>query len=247
MMQRSRWMPAWYVTLKDIRTYYLKPPLISWGMLFPVVLILAFFLRDPGEIRSAIPGLVGMTVLFGATSVEAVAITFEKRIGAMERLLMAPISPWALVAAKALSGALFGLGTGLLTCALGCIVWRLSFSPYVLIVLALGSIAFALLGVVLSLLMREVFDAMTLTNFFRFPMVFLSGTFVPLGDMALWLRVVACCLPLTYTVDGVRYCMLGAGHAHFALVVDLLAIALFSVALFAAALALFRHRLEDML
>jgi len=210
-------------------------------------LILAFFLRDPGDIQSAIPGLVGMTALFGATSVEAVAITFEKRIGAMERLLMAPLSPWALVAAKMLSGALFGMGTGMLTCVLGCLVWDLAFSPFVLVVLAMGSVTFALLGVVLSLLMREVFDAMTLTNFFRFPMVFLSGTFMPLGGMALWLRVVACCLPLTYTVDGLRYCMLGAGSAHFALWVDLAAMLLFAVLLFTAALALFRHRLEEML
>ncbi|NLD73678.1 MAG: ABC transporter permease, partial [Chloroflexi bacterium] len=28
---------AWHIAAKDIRTYYLKPPLISWGMLFPVV------------------------------------------------------------------------------------------------------------------------------------------------------------------------------------------------------------------
>lgn len=247
MSWRQQLARAWFITAKDIRTYYLKPPLISWGMLFPVVLVLAFYLRDPGDIRTAIPGLIGMTVLFGATSVEAVAITFEKRIGAMERLLMAPIAPYTLVVAKAASGTLFGLGTGVLTWVGSSIVWGLPFSLAPLLIILLGSLSFALLGALLSLLMREVFDAMTLTNFFRFPMVFLSGTFMPLGDMAPWLRVFACCLPLTYTVDGLRYCMLGSGSAHFALWRDLLAIALFSVALFAAALSLFGHRLEEML
>ena len=109
---RAQLARAWHITAKDIRTYYLKPPLISWGMLLPVVLILAFYLRDPGDIRESVPGLVGMTVLFGATSVEAVAIAFEKRIGAMERLLMAPITPYALVIGKTASGTIFGLGTG---------------------------------------------------------------------------------------------------------------------------------------
>ena len=30
---------AWYITVKDMRTYYLKPPVISWGILFPLVMI----------------------------------------------------------------------------------------------------------------------------------------------------------------------------------------------------------------
>ncbi len=88
---------AWHITAKDVRTYYVKPPLISWGMLFPAVLILAFYLREPADIRTIAPGLIGMTVLFGATSIEAVVIAFEKRIGALERLLMAPVSIGALV------------------------------------------------------------------------------------------------------------------------------------------------------
>jgi ABC-2 type transport system permease protein len=216
-------------------------------MLFPAVLILSFYLRDPGDIRPAVPGLIGMTVLFGATSVEAVAIAFEKRIGAMERLLMAPIAPRSLVAAKAASGALFGFGTGLLTWIASTVIWGLPFAPAAPLILLLGGLAFALLGVFLSLLVREVFDAMTLSNFFRFPMIFLSGTFVPLGAMAPWLRVLASALPLTYTVDGLRYSLLGASAAHYPLWVDLLASAAFAAALFLAALTLFRHRLEDLL
>ncbi|HHX65553.1 MAG TPA: ABC transporter permease, partial [Chloroflexi bacterium] len=57
---REQIAKAWYIARKDMRTYYLKPPLISWGMLFPAVMILAFYLRDPGDIRAAAPGLIGM-------------------------------------------------------------------------------------------------------------------------------------------------------------------------------------------
>ena len=247
MKLRQQLARAWFITAKDIRTYYLKPPLISWGMLFPVVLILAFYLRDPGDIRASIPGLIGMTVLFGATSVEAVAIAFEKRIGAMERLLMAPIAPWSLVVAKTASGAVFGLATGILTWIASSIVWRLPFSPAVPLIILLGSLAFALLGVMLSLLMREVFDAMTLSNFFRFPMIFLSGTFIPVADMAPLLRVIASVMPLTYTVDGLRHGLLGGSGAYYPLWLDIVGATLFAAGLFAATLALFRHRLEELL
>jgi ABC-2 type transport system permease protein len=248
---RRQVIRAWHITAKDIRTYYLKPPLISWGMLFPVVLFLAFYLRDPGDMRSAIPGLIGMTVLFGATSVEAVAIAFEKRIGAMERLLMAPIAPYTLVLAKTASGAVFGLATGLLTWIVSALIWRLPLSPgsaiAPIVILLLGSLIFALMGVLLSLLVREVFDAMTLTNFFRFPMIFLCGVFVPVGAMAPLLRGIASILPLTYTVDGLRHVLLAGEGAYFPLWLDLVAAAGFAAVLYGLALVLLHHRLEEML
>ncbi len=72
---------ARFIVWKDLRTYYLKPPLISWGILFPASMILAFYLRNPNDFRGVVPGLIGLTLLFGATSMEAIVIAFEKRVG----------------------------------------------------------------------------------------------------------------------------------------------------------------------
>ena len=239
---------AWYITRKDMRTYYLKPPLISWGVLFPLVMILAFYLRDPGSVRTAAPGLIGMTVLFGATSMEAVVIAFEKRIGAMERLMMAPISPVALVVGKAASGALFALGSGVLVWLGSVLFWGLDLAPIgTLASIALGSITFSLMGMVISLLMREVFDAMTVSNFFRFPMIFLCGVFVPLTAMAVPLRVVAAILPLSYLVDALRHLLLGGQGALFPLLADLAMSGLYALALGWVALWLVNTRLEELL
>ncbi|HOG45339.1 MAG TPA: ABC transporter permease [Anaerolineae bacterium] len=239
---------AWHITAKDIRTYYLKPPLISWGMLLPAVFILAFYLRAPGDIRSAAPGLIGLTVLFGATSVEAVVISFEKRIGGMERLLMAPVSVPALLAGKVASGMLFGVATGALVWLGSTLAWSLPLAAGLpLVAIALGSATFALLGVLISLVMREVFDAMTLSNLFRFPMMFLSGVFVPVAALPSALQVVAALLPLTYTVDALRHLLLGGAGASYPLWTDLLASLAFAAALYVAALELMRRRLEDLL
>ena len=239
---------AWHIAAKDMRTYYLKPPLISWGVLFPLVMILAFYLRDPGDISAIAPGLIGVTILFGATSMEAVVIAFEKRIGAMERLLMAPISPAALVIGKATSGTLFGIATGCLVWLASVLFWNLRFAVAgALAAITLGSITFSLLGVLISLLVREVFDAMTLSNFFRFPMVFLCGVFSPLTAMAPCLRVVSSLLPLTYTVDALRHLLLSDASATFPLWADLVISLAFGIALFIAALGLIHRRLEDLI
>ena len=40
---------------------------------------------------------------------EAIVITFERRTGALERLIIAPISLWAVLMAKVLGGTVFGL------------------------------------------------------------------------------------------------------------------------------------------
>ena len=246
-MNRSQLARAWHIAAKDMRTYYLKPPLISWGMLFPVVMVLAFYLRSPGDIRALVPGLVALTVLFGATSVEAVVIAFEKRIGAMERLVMAPVSHAALLIGKSASGVLFGTATGTLIWLVASLVLGLPLSATALLVIVLGSVTFALLGVLIALLMREVFDAMTVSNFARFPMIFLCGVFVPIATMTPALRVAAAALPLSYTVDGLRHLVLGGSGSYFPLWLDLTAIAAFAALLYATCYRLIQQRLEELL
>ncbi len=246
-MNRSQLARAWHIAAKDMRTYYLKPPLVSWGMLFPVVMMLAFYLRSPGDIRALVPGLVALTVLFGATSVEAVVIAFEKRIGAMERLVMAPVSHAALLIGKSASGALFGTATGTLVWLIASVTLALPLAPIALLVIAMGSIAFSLMGILVALLMREVFDAMAMSNAFRFPMIFLCGVFVPIATMAPALRVAATALPLSYTVDGLRHLLLGGSGSYFPLWLDLAAVAAFAALLYAACYRLMQQRLEDLL
>jgi len=51
---------------------------------------------------------LGMTILFGSTSMEAVVITFERRVGSFERLLLAPVSLAGVLMGKIIGGAFFG-------------------------------------------------------------------------------------------------------------------------------------------
>ena len=44
----------------------------------------------------------------------------------------------------------------------------------------------------------------TLANLFRFPMIFLSGVFIPVHDLPSSVRPVAYLMPLTYSIDSVR-------------------------------------------
>jgi ABC-2 type transport system permease protein len=102
-----------------------------------------------------------------------------------------------------------------------------------LLALLLAASAFAALGALVSVAVREVFEAQTLANCLRFPMMFLGGGFVPVEALPLGLRIVARLLPLTYAVEGIRSASTGAPfHAGMA---DLAVFAGFTVVLFALA------------
>ncbi len=221
----------WAIMLKDLRAYYFKPPNISWGILFPFAFVLAFVIRDPGNLDSLVPGLLALTLLFGTTSMEAIVITFERRIGALERLLLAPLRLPALLAGKLLGGMVFGLATSavvlviaLAVLGVGRIQWGL-----LIVGMVLSAAAFSALGTLVSVSVREVFEAQTLANVFRFPMMFLGGVFVPVASLPLGLRIVARVLPLTYAVEALRAAT-GEGGAASAWL-DLLVLAAFTAVL----------------
>jgi ABC-2 type transport system permease protein len=67
------------------------------------------------------------------------------------------------------------------------------------------------MGILISVGVREIFEAMTLSNFFRFPMVFLCGVFFPVTAMPAILQVIGFLLPLTYSVDALRHSLVVHG------------------------------------
>ena len=57
------------------------------------------------------------------------------------------------------------------------------------------------LGLFVAVTVREVFEAQTFLNFFRFPMILLCGLFFPVEQLPIWLRPLSYMLPLTCGAD----------------------------------------------
>lgn len=238
------WIPFLSILRKDMRAYYLKPPNISWGIIFPVAWTLMFFIRSGGdvEIRELLPGVMALSVLFGTTSMLAVTITFEKRSRAFERLILAPISLPVLLAAKTSGAIVFGIINSAVPLLFG--VWFVDLSAanwsMVIAVVVLIAATSTFLGLMIAVSVREVFEAQTFSNFFRFPMVFLCGLFFPVHHLPLFLQPLSYALPLTYGNDLLREALWGGGQLHPLL--SLAALTAFSVALFYISLRNARRR-----
>jgi ABC-2 type transport system permease protein len=232
-----------YIGLKDLRAYYFKPPNISWGILFPFAFVLAFAIRNPSDLRALVPGLIALTLLFGTSSMEAIVIAFERRIDSLERLFLAPVSLSALLAGKLLGGMAFGLTVTLVVLVIALIVFGAAGVNWFLLGLAIlfSAAAFSALGAFVSVAVKEVFEAQTLANFIRFPMMFLGGVFVPVDSMPFALQIIARVLPLTYAVEALRAALTEGSQVDA--VLDLLALGLFTAVLFGLAV----HRLARLL
>jgi ABC-2 type transport system permease protein len=217
----------YYIALKDMKTYYFKPPAISWGIVFPVAWILAFYLRNPRNFEELVPGLIAMTVLFSTTAMEAVVINFELRIGSLERLLLAPVTLSSVLLGKILGGAIFGLMITAVVTVASILALGLYYVNivYLVIILLPSLFVFSGLGALLCVLVREVFEAQTLANLPRFLMVFLCGVFTPVASLPPVLKQIAYALPLTYTVDGIQQALGGAGIV--AIAIDILVLVAF--------------------
>ncbi|MCD6291187.1 MAG: ABC transporter permease, partial [Anaerolineae bacterium] len=108
--------------------------------------------------------------------------------------------------------------------------------------LLISAASFAALGAFVSVAVKEIFEAQTLANFIRFPMMFLGGVFVPVASLPFWLQVIARLLPLTYSVEAFRSALAGASFSSGAL--DLLVLTAFTVVLFALSVYILARRLS---
>lgn len=232
-----------YIAAKDLKAYYFKAPNISWGILFPFAFILAFAIRNPGDLHTLVPGLLALTVLFGTSSMEAIVIVFERRIGSLERLLLAPIRLPALLAGKLLGGMAFGLTVTLVVLIISLLLFGASGINWLMLALALllSATTSSAMGAFVSVAVKEVFEAQTLANFIRFPMMFLGGVFVPLTTMPGWLQPFARLLPLTYSVEALHASLFG--EAWTTAILDLGVLSAFSLVLFFFAVRILARRL----
>jgi ABC-2 type transport system permease protein len=206
---------AWAIAKKDIAIYYLKPNIIVSGALFPLFMFLAFAVGKPAGPSVMIPGLIAITILFSASSIEPVSIPIERRMKTFDRLVSAPISLHAVVLGESLSGFLYAMGIACVPLIAGMVIFGtpiLSIIPLVCGIV-LTSFCFATMGTLFAAYPTESpGDIMSMLNLVRLPLIFISGVFIPLESIPSIGQVAVFFSPLTYGNDLIRAAYLGDTH-----------------------------------
>jgi ABC-2 type transport system permease protein len=111
-------------------------------------------------------------------------------------------------------------------------------SPFVFaLAVILAAFCFASLGTVFSIPPTNVpATANMIAATIRFPVVFISGIFIPLSELPAWAQGIAYISPLTYFTDIARHSIQGQGHLPVA--VDLVALLAFTALFLVVAMKL---------
>lgn len=214
---RDEMAQAWVVIIKDMKVYYLQPGMIMFGLLMPFFMFFSFSVQREMAAAQGVARLLALTTFFTAAAAGPFIIPLERRLGTYDRLLAAPMSLLTLLLAKTAVGALYAVGTSAFALAVGVVVFGASIARLGLLAagIILGSFSFSALGLIFgSIPARNPGAVQMPSTLLRWGLLFISGVFIPLADMAPVARMVAYLSPLTYAQDLMNHVMLGAGRIY---------------------------------
>jgi ABC-2 type transport system permease protein len=132
----------------------------------------------------------------------------EKKTGALRRIKATPFRPWQLIIALALVyTALTAISTGVMV-AVGVSLfdWHIKGSVVLFAAFSLVSVlALSGFGMVVAAAARNENQAGMSAQLVAFPMMFLSGVFIPLFIMPEIFKVISHFIPLTPVAEGLRF------------------------------------------
>jgi len=205
---------GWTVTMKDMKVYYLKPGMIMFGFLMPFFMFFSFSVKREMAADQGVARLLALTVFFTAAAAGPFIIPLERRLGTYDRLLAAPMSLLTLLLGKTAVGAFFAIGTSIFALFIGIVAFGAHIAqPGMLAAcVVLAAFSFSTLGVIFgSIPTRNPGDVQMPSTLLRWGLLFISGVFIPLSEMAPAARAVAYLSPLTYAQDLMNHAVLGVG------------------------------------
>jgi ABC-2 type transport system permease protein len=167
-------------------------------------------------------GLLAMTIFFSSMSIGPAIVPFEARSRTLERLISAPVSVWAIFIGDVIASFVYGLLISTVPLIMGLVLGvNMGNSLVLCLGVILAALCFASFGVLLSAYPPTDVPStvMMISNLVKFPLVFISGVFIPIQG---WGRIIASVSPLTYFTDLVNYCT--QGTSYYSVFVDFIAL-----------------------
>lgn len=236
------------IAKKDLRIYYKRGPVIIFGLIMPFFLFLSFFIGRNMPIERLFIGLLGMAIFFSSMSIGPAIIPFEASSRTLERLMSTPIAVWALFLGDVIASFLYGLLISIVPLIIGLVLGINIMQPLILSLgMVLAALCFSSFGILLSAYPPTDVPstAMMISNLVKFPLVFISGVFIPVSQMQDWGKIIASFSPLTYFTDLVSYCT--QETSYYSIPVDFIALIGFTLLFLTAAIKIHEKTLPERL
>ncbi len=161
-----------------------------------------------GWFALVVPGIMAFSILISGLLAVSGRITQMKERGLLDRLLVTPMSPPALLGAIAGVRLVVGVVSTVITLGISVVLFRVRFQvnwPLYLLFVVAATVGAMGLGTLIALGVRRPGSASTVASIVAQVMLFLSGVYFPLEIMPSFLRTLGRAFPLTYMVEGMRY------------------------------------------
>jgi len=153
------------------------------------------------------PGAICVAVLFTAMT-SAASLVWDRELGFLQELLIAPVSRTSIILGKCLGGATIAASQGVIVLALAGLVGV----PYdaglllgALGLLVLVAFTVTAFGLLVAVTIKQAQTFTWVMQLVVFPTVFVSGALFPVAGLPGWLEVLNRLNPLTYAVDPMRH------------------------------------------
>ena len=153
------------------------------------------------------PGVLCVAVLFTAM-VSAASLVWDRELGFLREMLVAPVSRTSIILGKCLGGATIAASQGVIVLALAGLV-DVPYDPLLILgafgLLVLLAFTVTAFGVLVAVTIKQAQTFTWVMQMVVFPMFFLSGALYPVAGLPAWLEVLNRINPLTYAVDPMRH------------------------------------------
>lgn len=165
----------------------------------------SWYLPELRYIHYGMVSMVTLAVILLGIRLASASIVREKEAGTLEQLMVTPIQPVELILAKVIPMVVLELGGLLIGLVLSFLVFGVS--PHgnpgatLALFISLSTLAFLAtvgIGIWIATYARNQMQALLLTFFILFPMMFLSGTITPVSAMPTWLQWLSFASPMQH-------------------------------------------------
>jgi ABC-2 type transport system permease protein len=191
-----------------------------------------------------VPGLVGFGLIQAAFANLAMSVTAQRESGVLKRRRSTPEPAWVLIAGRALTA----VGTAVVIAVILMLIGSVAYGatppgrtiPAVIVTIAIGAVTFCALGYALVTAISSADSAQPVVQMVMLPLYFISGVFVPSGEIPHWLTDIANVFPVSHLqkalLEAFNPHTVGAGFAWS----DLLVLVIWAAVGLAIALRRFR-------
>ena len=171
-----------------------------------------------------VPGLIMMAIVTNSYANVVASFFGAKFNNSVEELLVSPIPPYIILCGYVAGGVSRGLLVAVIVTAVSLFFTRLPiYSPLlVILVVALTSILFSLLGFINAVFANTFDDISIVPTFVLTPLTYLGGVFYSLELLPDFWATVSQANPLVYVVSAFRFGMLGVSDVNIAFAISMI-------------------------